>query len=147
MRRVRQNHLRRLIHPEIFTIRPMYVQVETGGEYCRGTTVGDLLGFSGHAPNADVLMDVPVSVAEAALGASVVVPAPDGTKVRVRVPKGTQDDTVLSVRGKGAPKVKGDGSGDLKITVKVVVPKEMNEGQKKAMEDYLAATTDDVRSW
>ncbi len=47
-------------------------------------------------------MDVPVSVAEAALGASVVVPAPDGTKVRVRVPKGTQDDTVLSVRGKGA---------------------------------------------
>ena len=47
-----------LIHPEIFTIRPMYVQVETGGEYCRGSTVGDLLGFSGHAPNADVLMDV-----------------------------------------------------------------------------------------
>ena len=103
--------------------------------------------YEGADKGADVLMDVPVSVAEAALGASVVVPAPDGTKVRVRVPKGTQDDTVLSVRGKGAPKVKGDGSGDLKITVKVVVPKEMNEGQKKAMEDYLAATTDDVRSW
>ena len=47
-----------LIHPEIFTIRPMYVQIETAGEYCRGTTVGDLLGFSGHAPNADVLMGV-----------------------------------------------------------------------------------------
>ena len=96
---------------------------------------------------ADVLMDVPVSVAEAALGASIVVPAPDGTKVRVKVPKGTQDDTVLSIKGKGAPKVKGGGSGDLKITVKVVVPKNMNEGQKKAMEDYLAATTEDVRSW
>lgn len=96
---------------------------------------------------ADVLMEVPVSVAEAALGANVVVPAPDGTKVRVRIPKGTQDETVLSVKGKGAPKVKGTGSGDLKITVKVVVPKDMNEGQKKAMEDFLAATTDDVRSW
>ncbi len=96
---------------------------------------------------ADVLMDVPVSVAEAALGASVVVPAPDGTKVRVKVPKGTQDDTVLSVKGKGAPKVKGSGAGDLKITVKVVVPDHMNDGQKKAMEDFLAATTDDVRSW
>lgn len=96
---------------------------------------------------ADVLMDVPVSVAEAALGASVVVPTPDGTKVRVKVPAGTQDDTVLTVRGKGAPKVKGEGSGDLKIAVKVLVPKEMNEGQKKAMEDYLAATTEDVRSW
>ena len=32
--------------------------VKISGEYCRGTTVGDLLGFSGHAPNADVLMDV-----------------------------------------------------------------------------------------
>lgn len=125
-----------------------------GGPGENGGAAGDLLITTKIDPHpyytrkgADVLMDVPVSVAEAALGASVVVPAPDGTKVRVRVPKGTQDDTVLSVRGKGAPKVKGDGSGDLKIIVKVVVPKEMNEGQKKAMEDYLAATTDDVRSW
>ena len=76
-----------------------------------------------------------------------MVPAPDGTKVRVKVPKGTQDDTVLSVKGKGAPQVKGAGSGDLKITVKVVVPTELNEGQKKAMEDFLAATTAEVRSW
>lgn len=97
--------------------------------------------------NADVLVDVPVSVAEAALGSSIIVPAPDGTKVRVKVPKGTQDDTVLSIKGKGAPRVKGEGSGDLKITIKVIVPKDMNEGQKKAMEDFLAATTEDVRSW
>lgn len=95
----------------------------------------------------DVLMDVPVSVAEAALGTSVVVPAPDGTKVRVRVPAGTQDNTVLSIKGKGAPKVKDGGVGDLKITMKVVVPKEMNEGQKEAMKAFMEATTDDVRSW
>ena len=86
-------------------------------------------------------------MAEAALGASIVVPAPDGTKVRVKIPKGTQDDTVLSIKGKGAPQVKGQGTGDLKITVKVVVPTAMNEGQKKAMEDFLSATTQDVRSW
>ena len=77
----------------------------------------------------------------------MVVPAPDGTKVRVKVPVGTQDGTVLTVRGKGAPKVKGEGSGDLRITVKVVVPKQMNDGQRKAMEDYLAATDENVRSW
>ena len=119
-----------------------------------GGAAGDLLITTKIEPHpyytrkgADVLMDVPVSVAEAALGASVVVPAPDGTKVRVKVPKGTQDDTVLSVKGKGAPQVKGAGSGDLKITVKVVVPTELNEGQKKAMEDFLAATTAEVRSW
>lgn len=125
-----------------------------GGPGENGGEAGDLLITTKIEPHpyytrkgADVLMDVPVSVAEAALGASVVVPAPDGTKVRVKVPAGTQDDTVLTIRGKGAPKVKGAGSGDLKITVKVVVPKEMNEGQKAAMEAFLTATTNDVRSW
>lgn len=96
---------------------------------------------------ADVLIDVPVSVAEAALGASVIVPAPDGTKVRVKIPAGTQDETVMSVRGKGAPKVKGSGNGDLKITVRVQVPKTMNDAQRKAMEAFLQASPDDVRSW
>mgnify|MGYP000112623208 CR=1 FL=1 len=96
---------------------------------------------------ADVEVNVPVTVAEAALGASVVVPAPDGTKVRVRVPAGTQDETVLNIKGKGAPRVKGEGTGDLKVKIDVQVPKAMNDGQKKAMEDFLAATTDDVRSW
>ena len=90
---------------------------------------------------------MPVTVAEAALGASIVVPAPDGTKVRVRVPAGTQDETVLNIKGKGAPRVKGEGTGDLKVRIDVQVPKAMSEGQKKAMEDFLAATTDDVRSW
>lgn len=96
---------------------------------------------------ADVLMTVPLNIAEAALGASVVVPTPDGKKARVKVPAGTQDDTVLTVRGKGAPKVKGDGNGDLKITIKVIIPKDMNEDQTKAMEDFLAASTESVRSW
>ena len=52
-----------------------------------------------------------------------------------------------SIKGKGAPRVKGEGTGDLKVRIDVQVPKAMNEGQKKAMEDFLAATTDDVRSW
>ena len=51
----------------------------------------------------NVLITVPVTFAEAALGAQVVVPAPDGTKVRIKVPAGTQDGTVLTVKGKGAP--------------------------------------------
>ena len=50
-------------------------------------------------------------------GASIVVPAPDGTKVRVKVPAGTQDGTVLTIKGKGAPRVQGAGLGDLKIKV------------------------------
>ena len=47
-----------LLHPELFTMQDRYVEVETEGEYCRGATVGDLRGKTGHAPNARCLMDV-----------------------------------------------------------------------------------------
>ena len=121
---------------------------ENGGE------AGDLLITTKIDPHpyftrdgADVLIDVPVSVAEAALGASVIVPAPDGTKVRVKVPAGTQNGTLLTIKGKGATKVKGSGTGNLIITIQVVVPKNMNEGQREAMEAFLAATEGEIRSW
>ncbi|MGI6045812.1 MAG: DnaJ C-terminal domain-containing protein [Eggerthellaceae bacterium] len=96
---------------------------------------------------ADVIIDVPITVAEAALGESVVVPAPDGTKVKIKVPAGTQDNTTLRVRGKGAPRVKGTGNGDLQVHVKVLVPKDMNERQRQAMESFKEATTKSVRNW
>lgn len=96
---------------------------------------------------ADVLMDVPVTLAEAVLGASVVVPAPDKTKVRVKVPAGTQHDTVLTVKGKGAPKLSGEGNGNLKLTIKVVVPKEISDEQRKALEEFQEASTESVRAW
>lgn len=96
---------------------------------------------------ADVLMDLPVSPAEATIGANIVVPMPDGTKVRVKVPAGTQDGKVLTVRGKGAAKVKGSGNGDVRLTVHIKVPKTLNDAQRKAMEDYVAATPEDIRSW
>ena len=126
-----------------------------GGLSQDGGEPGDLLVTTKIEPHpyyrrdkADVIVDVPVTVAEAALGAAIVVPAPDGTKVRVRIPEGTQDGAVLTIKGKGAPDVKSKGSfGNLKIQVDVKVPKTMNEKQRKAMEDFLAATTEDVRTW
>lgn len=97
---------------------------------------------------ADVIVELPVTVAEAALGAQIVVPAPDKTKVRVKVPAGTQSGSILTIRGKGAADVKAKGRmGDLRIKVRVDVPVDMNEEQRKAMEDFLAATTEDVRTW
>ena len=112
-----------------------------------GGAAGDLLVTTRIAEHplfsrkgADVLTKVQVSFAEAALGSSVVVPAPDGSKVRVKVPAGTQSGTVLFVKGKGAPRVKGSGTGDLKITIEVPVPTNLNESQRKALEDFIAAS-------
>ena len=125
-----------------------------GGPGQNGGEAGDLLITTKIEPHpyftrdgANVVVDVPVTIAEAALGASVVVPAPDGTKVRVKIPAGTQTGAKLTVRGKGAPRVKGSGTGDLLIKVDVRVPKTMNEEQRKAMEKFLAATSEDVRTW
>ncbi len=47
-----------LIHPEVFTIRSMFVDVETGGEYTRGATLGDMNGILGYAPNVEVVLDL-----------------------------------------------------------------------------------------
>jgi curved DNA-binding protein len=89
---------------------------------------------------ADVHMELPVSVAEAALGAQIVVPAPDGSRVKLRVPAGTVDGKILVIRGKGAPRVKGQGCGDLKVQVRLALPPQLNEQQKVALEAFAAAS-------
>lgn len=98
---------------------------------------------------ADVILDAPISPAEAALGASIIVPTPEGSKVRIKVPAGSGNDTELLVKGKGAPKAgkNASGNGDLRIHLHISLPDVLNEGQRKAMEDYLAATTEEPRTW
>jgi len=90
---------------------------------------------------ADVIMELPVSIDEAALGANVTVPAPDGTCVKLRIPAGTQTGKVLRIPGKGAKDVKSDSYGALNVHVKVVVPVELNSAQKASLEAFRAAST------
>lgn len=127
-----------------------------GAAGANGGANGDLLVTTRISPHpvfsrdgADVLMDAPITMAEAALGEDITVPAPDGTRIRVHVPAGCQDGTVLRVKGKGAPDVKGGGQGSLRITLKVQIPKDMTPEQEQAMRDFQAATVaagQDVRS-
>jgi molecular chaperone DnaJ len=95
---------------------------------------------------ADVLLDLPVSVSEAALGAQITVPTPDGAKVKMRVPAGTQSGKTLRVRGKGAPKLKGSGHGDLRVKVKVVVPEELTSEQRELFEQLAETTPSELRA-
>ena len=93
---------------------------------------------------ANVVMPLDVSVAEAALGASIVVPAPDGSMVKMRVPAGSQNGAMLRVKGKGAPNVKNKaaGNGDLLIKVRVNIPKSLTAEQKAALEALRDASPD-----
>ena len=96
---------------------------------------------------ADVIVNTPVSPAEAAFGATIVVPTPAGEKVRVRVPAGSQTGKELLAKGKGAPHMKGQGSGNLRIRLIITLPQTLNDAQIKALQDYSAATKEDVRVW
>lgn len=69
----------------------------------------------------DLTIELPVSLAEAVLGAKVRVPTPTG-EVTMAVPKGSNTGTTLRLKGKGAPK-RGGGSGDEYVKLKVVLPK------------------------
>lgn len=95
---------------------------------------------------ADVVLELPVTIAEAALGAEVTVPTPAGERVRLKVPAGTQDGKVLRVPGKGAPHLKGKGTGDLKVKIRVKVPTKLSARQRELLEEFARLSTEDVRS-
>lgn len=89
--------------------------------------------------NADVLMTLPVTAWEAALGCKITVPAPDGSKLKLNIPAGTSSGKTFVLSGKGAPKVNGSGHGDFKITVEIAMPEKLNRDQRKAMEQLKKA--------
>jgi molecular chaperone DnaJ len=76
-----------------------------------------------------------VTYPEAAIGATVEIPTPDGS-VALKVPAGTQSGKLLRVKGRGAPKLKGGGRGDLLARVKVSVPAKLNKAEREALESY-----------
>jgi molecular chaperone DnaJ len=94
----------------------------------------------------DFLVDVPVSFAEAALGAEIEVPKPGGGTVKLRLPAGTQDGKRFKVRGAGAPRVRRDGEpGDLVVRVGVVVPKKLTRREREILEALAEERDEDVR--
>ena len=87
---------------------------------------------------ADLYCTIPVSIAQAALGAELAVPGLNGEE-RLKIPEGTQGGAVFRIKGHGLPDPRGGGRGDLYYHVRVVTPSKMTREQRKIMEQ-LAAT-------
>lgn len=85
--------------------------------------------------DADLVLEVPVTYPEAALGATVEIPTPEGP-VNLKVPAGTESGKLLRVKGRGAPKLKGGGKGDLLARIRVTVPQKLTKAEKEALEGY-----------
>jgi molecular chaperone DnaJ len=92
----------------------------------------------------DLVLDVPVTFSEAALGAKVEIPTPDGP-VSLKIPSGAQDGKLLRVKGRGAPKLKGDGRGDLLARVRVEVPAKLSKKEREAVEALQQASNKNPR--
>jgi molecular chaperone DnaJ len=84
--------------------------------------------------NGDLVVHVPVTIAEAALGTKVTVPTLDG-QVTLKVPAGTRHGKTLRARGKGAPRPSG-GHGDLLAKIEVEVPQKLSKEEKDLLEKF-----------
>jgi molecular chaperone DnaJ len=116
----------------------------------RGGTPGDLyvvLHVKRHEifsrEGDDLICEIPISFAQAALGAEVEVPTLDGT-AGIKVPAGTQTGTAFRLKGKGVRNVQGYGNGDLMVRVQIEVPSRLNSAQREKLEEFAKLCDESV---
>ena len=84
----------------------------------------------------DVLCEVPITFAQAALGCTIDVPTLTGSVIQVKIPKGTQNNEVVPIRGEGFPNIHGYGRGNLLVQVIVEVPTKMTSRQEELLREF-----------
>ena len=123
--------------------------VETGskirlrGKAGTGDDAGDLYLVTKIRPHAvftrngaDLTRELPITLGEALLGGEVEVETLGG-RVVLTVPPGTQQGQTFRLAGKGMPRLKGEGSGDLYARIKVVLPGKLEGRQREAAEEFV----------
>lgn len=87
----------------------------------------------------DLFREIFISFTQAALGAKIDVPVLGG-EVVLRIPEGTQTGSSFRLKGKGMPRLRGFGRGDLHIKVNIDVPRRLNVKQRKALREFAVAS-------
>jgi molecular chaperone DnaJ len=108
----------------------------------RGTAAGDLYVNVRVKPDArwtrrgyDIVSEVKIPFADAALGTVVPVETVDG-RVELKIPAGTQPGTVLKLKNRGVPHLNSSSRGDHMVTAVIEVPKKLSKKQKKLLEEF-----------
>ena len=118
----------------------------------RGGPAGDLYIFLEVAPHeffqrdgADLHCRVPISMTSAALGGDFEVPAIDGSKVRVKVPAGTQTGRRFRLAGKGMPVLRSKQTGDMYVQVAVETPQNLTKRQRELLAELEKLSTEETQ--
>ena len=126
---------------QIVTIRGQGEPGERGGE------AGDLLIVVTVRPHrlfkrngTDLYLEMPLTFTQAALGCEADVPTLE-KPVKYRFPEGTQPGQTFRIRGQGIPSLRGNGKGDLYVTVTVEIPKRLSEKQKNLLRQFDGTVT------
>jgi len=91
----------------------------------------------------DLVCEVPVSIAQAALGTEIEVPTLDGS-AKVKVPAGTQSGQMFRLRGRGVTDLAGYGKGDELVRIVVETPKKLTARQRELLEEFARIAGEDV---
>jgi len=122
------------------------LRLKQEGNYINGKN-GDLYvvvhtlphpGFRREGP--DLYTSMNLDFVDAALGTTVYITGVNGERIEVRIPEGTQHESVMRVKGKGLPKVNGFGKGNLYITINVTIPRSLSSKQKELLTQFRNAS-------
>ncbi len=95
---------------------------------------------------SDIISEKEITFAQAALGGELSVETIDGF-IKIRIPQGTQPETLVRLSGRGVPHLRGSGRGDHYIRIKVIVPKKLNNRQKELLEELHREEEQIGKSW
>jgi len=93
---------------------------------------------------SDILLELPINVAQAALGATIKIPTLEGATETIEVPPGTQTGAQFRKRGQGVPHLQRNGRGDMLITTRVDVPTKLTSEQKELFRQLAKSFGDDT---
>ena len=122
-----------------------------GGAGVKGGYNGDLYVVIHVSPHKyferhenDVICEVPISFAQAALGAEITVPTLDGKRAKIKIPSGTQPGKIFRLRGQGIPMLGRSGKGDQLVKIDISVPKGLTSRQKELLREFAHINKDDT---
>jgi molecular chaperone DnaJ len=92
----------------------------------------------------DIMLDLNINVAQAALGAEVEIPTVDGPE-KLKIPPGSQPGKVIRIRNKGVPYLRGNGRGDQLVVLNVDIPKHLTVEQRQIFEQLAKSLGSEVR--